>query len=82
MSRGGDDSGSRRTHKEGVGERVRLSFFPTLLLAFKRRHPGGARAGSKGAGGAGPGLSSLLGADSMAVLLPRLYRQQYDPSPK
>ncbi|KIY98024.1 proteasome component ECM29 [Monoraphidium neglectum] len=44
---------------------------------------GGPRAGAKGGpGGAAGALPSLLGPERLAALLPRLYRQQYDPSPK
>ncbi|GBF95386.1 hypothetical protein Rsub_07814 [Raphidocelis subcapitata] len=39
------------------------------------------RGGGKGAASAS-GLTALLGADKLSSLLPRLYRQQYDPSPK
>jgi hypothetical protein len=46
-------------------------------------HAGGPRAGAKGGpGGAAGALPSLLGPERLAALLPRLYRQQYDPSPK
>jgi hypothetical protein len=54
------------------------------LASYNRQPlPGGPRAGGKASSGAGgAGLPSLLGEGRMAALLPRLYRQQYDPSPK
>jgi hypothetical protein len=57
---------------------------PSSAHATARAAGAGGKAGGAGgaAGAAAGGLAGLLGPERLAALVPRLYRQQYDPSVK